>query len=283
MAIVYALCCLMCAALNDFIFKLFARRRRPRGLFAALIGIVWLLASLLLPVDWSHRGTTLLWGGLSGLLSIAANLLLIEAMGMQSAGICSTVFRLNLVPVVFFAWLLLGERISALQWGGIACAIGAIFCFLPVSRVRNSRLARFARLGIFLAICAALLRAGMGIAYKYAFLNGADRNGIVLVNSLFWIVGGFWYSLIRERRQIGVDRAMLGYSVMSGGFVVGIVFFMAASLQYGEAGIVLPIMQMSFPVTMLFGTLFLKEPVSSRQLVGTGLGILAVLLLCCDS
>lgn len=58
---------------------------------------------------------------------------------------------------------------------------------------------------------------------------------------------------------------------------------MAASLQYGEAGIVLPIMQMSFPVTMLFGTLFLKEPVSSRQLVGTGLGILAVLLLCCDS
>ncbi len=50
--------------------------------------------------------TTLFWGCASGFLSVSANILLIEAMGMQSAGICSTIYRLNLVPAVLGAWLL---------------------------------------------------------------------------------------------------------------------------------------------------------------------------------
>lgn len=61
--------------------------------------------------------TTLFWGCASGFLSVSANILLIEAMGIQSAGICSTVYRLNLGPAVLGAWLLLEEEeISGLHW-----------------------------------------------------------------------------------------------------------------------------------------------------------------------
>ena len=122
LAIVFAFCSLCCSALNDFIFKLFADKPQSRGLFAMLVGVIWTVVMALLPMDWTHWKATVIWGIISGFFSIAANLMLIEAMGMQSAGICSTIYRLNLVPVVFGAWILLGETISVLNWLGIVLA-----------------------------------------------------------------------------------------------------------------------------------------------------------------
>ena len=53
MAILLALGCLICSALNDFLFKLFAGRQGPRGMFITIIGCVWLLALLGMPVEWN--------------------------------------------------------------------------------------------------------------------------------------------------------------------------------------------------------------------------------------
>ena len=61
MAILLALGCLICSALNDFLFKLFAGRQGPRGMFITVIGCVWLLALLGMPVEWERdTGTTCL-------------------------------------------------------------------------------------------------------------------------------------------------------------------------------------------------------------------------------
>jgi len=279
MAVLYAVCCLLCGAGNDFIFKLFARKRRSRGIFAALIGCVWFAVMCFLPLQWENWYTTLFWGCVSGFFSIAANLLLIEAMGIQSAGVCATVYRLNLVPVMFGAWLLLGETISGIHWIGVGAAVVAVLCFLSPDGKQSRRFHPFARLGILLVIVAALLRAGMGIAYKYAFLNYADATGIMLINALFWIAGEVWYGFCRERRFVSLDRPMLICGVFSGLCVVGIVYFMAAALQAGDAGVVLPIAQMSFPGTLILSVLILHERITRRKLAGVGFGILAVLLL----
>ena len=40
----FALCCLLITAVNDFVFKLFARKERSKGLFCAIIGIFWMAA-----------------------------------------------------------------------------------------------------------------------------------------------------------------------------------------------------------------------------------------------
>ena len=37
MAVIFALCCLGCSAVNDFIFKLFADRPMSRGVFFSII------------------------------------------------------------------------------------------------------------------------------------------------------------------------------------------------------------------------------------------------------
>lgn len=276
LAVIFAVCSLCCSALNDFIFKLFADKPQSRGIFAILVGVVWTVVMAFLPMDWSHWQATVIWGIISGFFSIAANLMLIEAMGMQSAGICSTIYRLNLVPVVFGAWLLLDETISAKNWIGILFAVIAILCFMAPGK-EDGQAKR--KLGIYLVIGAALLRAGMGLSYKYGFEQLADKNALTMINGIMWIVGGGFYALIRERDKLAINKRICTISILSGLFVTGIVFFMAASVKLGDASIVLPIAQMSFPITMILSMIFLKEKATVAKWVGIGAAAAAILFL----
>lgn len=279
MAVVFALCCLACAACNDFVFKLFTRVERSKGQFVALVGILWFLTLVWLPRDPANDWKmTLLWGGISGFLSLTSNILLIEAMARQSAGLCSTIFRLNMVLVVLGATFILNEKLTGLQWVGIGLAILAVLAFIP--RKSGSEAAKKAgMIGFGMVLLAAFLRAGMGLSYKYGFLHGADQNGVAVVNSFFWIFGGLLYAFLVERNFKKPDKLLLGYGTLSGVLVAGIVFFMAGSLKLGNASIVLPIAQMSFLGTLLLSVLFLKEKVDILKIIAVLSGTAAILLL----
>ncbi len=279
MAVIYALGCLCFSALNDFVFKLYARKDRSRGIFVFLCGVLWVLLLGLRPVDWENSlAPTLTWGIVSGLFSVISNLLLIEAMGFQSAGVCATIFRLNLVIVVIAAILWLGETVTFFQVLGILCAIGAILAFMPRGtkfRVdENSR----AMLGIYLVLAACILRAGMGLTYKYGFLHGADPNGVPLLNGVCWIVGGLVYAVLREKK-IRFSKKTVGYGMLSGALLCGIVFFMALMLNAGAASVTLSIAQMSFLGTFALSMIFLKEKLTSRTALAVVLGVCAILFL----
>ena len=275
-AITYALVCLLFTAVNDFVFKLFAGgARSSRGGFVAVVGFFWFLALVWLPKNPdSSLALTLGWGAVSGFFSLVANILLIEAMGRQSAGLCSTIYRLNMVFVVLGAFLLLDESVSLFQAVGIGLALVAILAFLPDGRAAGAR-----PTGFYLALLAAVLRAGMGLSYRHAFLQGADKNGVVLINSLFWIVGGLLYAWKREKGRGLKDRGVLGYGLLSGGLVAGIVFCMAGSLNSGAASVVLPIAQMSFLGTFALSALFLSEPCTLRKIGALASGVMAVIML----
>lgn len=279
MAVVFALCCLACAACNDFVFKLFTRVERSKGQFVTLVGILWFLTLVWLPRDPANDWKmTLLWGGISGFLSLTSNILLIEAMARQSAGLCSTIFRLNMVLVVLGATFILNEKLTGLQWVGIGLAILAVLAFIP--RKSGSEAAKKAgMIGFGMVLLAAFLRAGMGLSYKYGFLHGADQNGVAVVNSFFWIFGGLLYAFLVERNFKKPDKLLLGYGTLSGVLVAGIVFFMAGSLKLGNASIVLPIAQMSFLGTLLLSVLFLKEKVDILKIIAVLSGTAAILLL----
>ena len=231
-------------------------------------------------MDWSNFAATVKWGCITGFFSITANLLLIEAMGYQSAGVCSTIYRLNLVPVVFGAWLLLGEKVSWIHWIGICFAICAVLCFLTLPASDDKSNQKLARLGVYMVIFAALLRAAMGLSYKFAFAEQANEYGMTVIIGLCWVVGGLIYSGIRERRQIAVDRSLVFYGCLSGLFVSGITIFMALAVKNGDASITLPIAQMSFPITFLLSIFCLKESVTKWKVLGVIFSIAAVLLLC---
>ena len=278
MGILLAVCSLVCSALNDFLFKVFSGKKSSVGIFVSIVGVIWFAALCLLPADFSRNWQiTLFWGIVSGLFSLVGNLLLIESMKYQSAGVCSTIYRLNLVGVVIGAACLLGEHLDFHRWIGVAAAVGAVICFFDFDK--SGAFAK-ARLGLFLALTASLLRAGLGLSCKYGIMRGADPNAISLMMSFFWIGGGALYCLLRkEPFRASFKGPMLLTGVISGLFVAGIVFFMNSALKYGDASVVLTIAQMSFLGTLALSVIFLKEKLSAKKIVGMICGIAAILLM----
>ena len=277
MTLVFALSCCFCTAINDLVFRLYARKSRSRGAYVLIIGLVWTSAFLLfLKLDFTCWKTTLFWGIISGLFSVVANILLIEGMSHNDAGICSTIYRLNLVIVALGAFILLGETVTFMKLLGILFAIAAIFMFfLDTTHGGHTNKAK---LGFYLVGIAALLRAGMGLSYKYAFMEGVDRNSLLVINGILWIVGGAVYTIYREK-HLGekFGKKSWRYGAISGLLICGIVLFMALALQHGDAAVVLPLAQMSFIATCGLGVLFLKEKLSLKKALGILAGILCIL------
>ncbi len=280
MAVAFALCCFGFAAVNDFVFRLYARKNRSRGAYVMVIGIVWaLIFSFFLDHETSNWTVTLIWGSVSGIFSAAANILLIEAMTYQESGVCSTLYRLNLAVVALAAFFILGETVNLLKITGIILAFAAVLFFSIESGKGKSKVNKAANIGICLALVAALLRAGMGLSYKYAFIMHADRNGVITINSVFWIILGLGYIFYRERSLKFLEVKSIRYGILSGLLVSGIVYFMALALQYGDVSIVLPIAQMSFLGTCILGVCLLRESVTPGKIMGIVSGVLSILMM----
>src|SRR5688572_15166204 len=142
MALVFALVSLLFAGFNDVLFKLYSRERRPRGLYLGLIGVFWTLFFLALGASTTglkFSETVLQWGLISGAFSVLANILLVESMTSLEAGICSTVYRLNLVPAAILAILLLDESWKTSTGVGVLLAVAAVLMFFS-ARGRQTKI-----------------------------------------------------------------------------------------------------------------------------------------------
>lgn len=280
MGIIFAFCSLICSALNDFLFKLFANNKGNKGFFMAAVGMIWCMTLLCTPFQFrTNPCETILWGSVSGFCSFSANVLLIGAMSRQSATICSTIYRLNLVMVVLGASMLLGENLNWIQTIGIVLSVAAVGSFLLDKTPEGSSGKKKVLLGTCLVIAAAFIRAAMGLSYKYGFNQGADPGGVTLINSLFWIGGGSIYGICTGGLKEGISQRLMILGGVSGILVAGITFFMARSLALANASIVLPIAQMSFLGTLTLSALFLKEKLTLPKILGILCGIGAILLL----
>ena len=289
MAITYAFCCLFFSALNDFIFKLFANsssgeggtKKRSCGLFVSIVGLIWFAFTIGLPhKEGTTLQATLLWGFISGFFSLVGNILLIESMGYQSAGVSSTIYRLNMVLVVIGAFLFLGEPLTPTIVAGVVCAFVAVMAFIPKRTAETAAQdAAKAKLGFTLAVLASVLRACMGLSYKYAFSHQADVNGVTALNAFCWLAGGVLYSLIREHKLSLPTKHDWLIGLTSGIFVSGIVFFMAWMNACGNASVVNPIAQMSFLGTFVLSAIFLKEKMTKQKMVAVLFGIIAIIFL----
>lgn len=283
MAIFWAFACMFFAACNDLLFKFFAGKNRGNGFFVSVVGVIWMVVVLIpvlmgqAPTDWQ---ATIIWGCISGFLSLAGNIMMLDAMRSLDVGVCSTIYRLNLVPVTIGAALILNENITFVQYVGIAAACLAILAFIPRNKSEVKRKLGWA---FIVMIIASLLRACMGLSYRYGFLHGASEKYVVVINSLFWIFGGVLYAFWRERHLLPYTKQdwknLFFLGGLSGALVTGIVITMALMLKLGNASVVLPIAQMSFLVTGALGIWLFKERLSVSKAMAFILGVTAVLLL----
>jgi uncharacterized membrane protein len=282
-AVAFAVGSMLCAALNDMAFKLFAARKNSIGLYMSVIGIVWTMFFFLrcgegINFPYIISGQLLTWGIIAGIFSASANILLIEGMAVNEVGTCSTIYRLNLAPAALMAFLILGEDANPVKLAGIAFAVGStLMLFNNPDKEKNAVLST----GLWIVVIAALLRAGMGISYKYALTPSINTNAFLAINGFVWISAGFIYHLFKNRKaEIAESHSpVVFFGLISGILVCGIVLFMALALKAGDASTVLPVAQLSFIITAGAGIIFLGEPFSMRKAGGFAMAVLCIILM----
>ena len=276
-ALFFTFCSLALTSLSDFIPKFGGGTIKSKGGYIAIIGLIQTLCFAWLPMGLGERpGTTFLFCLLSGLLSVVANILLIESMRYLSASLSSTIYRLNMIFVFLGAWLFLGESVTPFQWAGMALAIISVCIFTEFKKGESSSMG----IGLTMVLFASILRSGMGLVYKHAIERGASANTLCLLAGLCWLGGGPLYSLLKERSLSWIkDKGTWKYAVAAGILVAGIVYCMAHSLRFGAASILLPIAQMSFVLTFFLEAVFLHEKITVRKTIALVGCILAVVLL----
>lgn len=281
----YTFCCLGSSALNDLFFKFFARKPRSRGLFVMTVGVVGMIFMTFLPDKFNGNWQlTLFWGVICGIFSAVGNILLIESMTSLSAGVCSTIYRLNLALVVPLSVLFFNEKLDWQQYCGVGLAILAVLAFLPSPDNGGKNVGKSGKsllIPMIMIITASIFRAGLGLSCKYGPMVGASINGINFVIEAMWVISGAVYYLLKERKEFKIDRKIAGYGALSGVMVAAILLFMMKALGTpgGDASIVLTIAQMSFILTFILSIIFLKEKVTCLKLAAIICGVGAMLLL----
>lgn len=268
------------AGINDVIFKKYAVKNRSRGMYVLGVGITWAILqvsySFFSGTSFSFDILTIQYGLLAGILLAAANISLIEGLSQIDVSLGSTVYRLNTIGVVVLALAFLSETIDPIKLTGIT--FGVISVLLLYKSNTGDTAHQNANLFFWLVVFASLLRAAYGVASKIGLSASADRNTILLLAALCWIVGGAFYAKYVEKRFV-VTRAKALYSLVSGVLAFCIVNFLILGLEVEKAIIVVPIANMSFIITLFISVLMGAEKINTKKVVTTVFAAGSIVLL----
>ena len=279
-AIGFALLSLAFAAALELSYKRYSTKPRSRGIYLAGIGFVWGSLQLALAL---YEGTALHWTptGLyyalaAGVAVAASNLLLIESMTRIEASLGSTIYRLNTVVVVVFSFAFLGESIGLLKFVAISFGVAAVLTLS--GGVRGGNQLESARFYFWLAMLASLLRACFGVISKAALNEGVASIVLLLTGAVCWIVGGFLYAALRERK-VAFSPDNVGYSLLSGVLVFLVVNTLMRGLELGQASTVIPIANLSFVAVLLISVALRVERLTARKAIAIALAGVCIWLM----
>ena len=279
-AIGFALVSLLFAGVNDVVFKRYSRRERSRGMYVLGIGIVWGILQLLALTAQGQQidlaTPTLAFGIAAGVMVTLSNLLLLESLTHLDVSLGSTIYRLNTVGVVILSFMFLGEPMYSVKLLGIGFAVVAVL-FLYRDRPTHVEV-RALNLFFWVAVSASVLRAGFGVTFKAGLSQGGHPPTMMLIAATCWIIGGFCYAWLRERR-IRITRKKLGYAALSGVLVFFIVNSLTLALERGQASVVVPIANLSFIVALALSVAMKMERFTIPKTIATVCAAVSIYLL----
>ncbi len=265
--VVFALLCLFLTGCNDVLFKRYSIGGHSKGMLIFGVGLIWTLAqwSLALiqetPIEFNNA--TLIFGLMAGVFVTISNLLLLESLRHIKVSLGATIYRLNTIGVILLSFVFLNEPFGWFKGFGILIGLIAVL-FLYQGEISSSN-QKPLLLFVGVAAVASFCRAAFGVSTKAGFLEGADRNSMLLIISSNWILGGAVYALWRERR-FRITWEKTRFICLSSFLVVGVTNFLMLALQHGEASTVIPIANMSFVIALLLSVALKMETFTTSKI-----------------
>lgn len=213
-----------------------------------------------------------LWGCLAGLFMWLGFYNFACSLKTGSISVNAPIFRLSFVITAALAILLLGEPVTVAKLAGIALALAATWLLLVTPASKAAAVRRESRSSL-LRVLGATVAFGIGnLVYKYGLHGGATPASLIVAQAAVVVTLSTAF-VARVDGHIRPSGAVLLFAPAAA-IMLAIAFaLMVESLARGDASVMIPIAQMGFVITAIFGFLFLREPFTLRK----GAGIIAAL------
>jgi drug/metabolite transporter (DMT)-like permease len=218
-------------------------------------------------------GPAFAWGMGAGLFAFIAQFHFARALEAGPVSVVAPVFRLSFTVTVALAVVALGEPLTGWKVAGFVLALAAVWLLFGARG--GPSVSPAPRQAVVLALIA---MAALGVAnflYKVGALTGAAPASFIagqasvflpLATAFSWMTD----KAIRAPRPLWPPASAAAFS-----FLVALVLLFS-SLERGEASVLVPITQMGFVVTAIFGVLVLKEPLRPRKSAGLACALAAL-------
>jgi uncharacterized membrane protein len=267
---------MLCFAVGDIIYKRAAVRGISPRHFMMLQA--WTFCPGITLYAWL-TGTldvhlSALWGALAGFFVLIA--LFNFASSLKQGGVSTNapIFRLNFTITAALAILLLGESLPLSKVVALTAALLAVWLILaePNAGGAHSSAGSLARVLI--------ATAAMGFTnffYKVGLQSGALPE--TMVSAQAWVFCSLatlfnWW----PERQLRIPSGIWGYPTLAAAMSVVSFLLLLHGLMLGPASVLVPVAQMGFIFTSLFGVVQFKETLTLRKVIGLLIGIAALAL-----
>ena len=218
----------------------------------------------------------------SGVIAIAiSDTLFLMALNRVGAGIMAIVDCLYAPSVVLFAFILLGERLGAWQWVGMALVIVGVL-IAARHEPPHGRTARQILIGSGYGFLS-MATVALGIVIAKPVLNRSPILWATAMREIGALIVMIPAALFAPNRRavFGLFRPARNWKFSVPGTLLGsylALIFWIAGMKYSMAGPAAILNQTSSIYVLIFASIFLKEPFTVRKVIASVLAIAGIVM-----
>ena len=218
----------------------------------------------------------------SGVIAIAiSDTLFLMALNRVGAGIMAIVDCLYAPSVVLFAFILLGERLGAWQWVGMALVIVGVL-IAARHEPPHGKTARQILIGSGYGFLS-MATVALGIVIAKPVLNRSPILWATAMREIGALIVMIPAALIAPNRRavFGLFRPARNWKFSVPGTLLGsylALIFWIAGMKYSMAGPAAILNQTSSIYVLIFASIFLKEPFTVRKVIASVLAIAGIVM-----
>ncbi len=262
--IFFAMVCMVCLGLSDFLYRFGQRYGLQPAAFMLLQNLAYIGCASLFGVFNGQLiiNAGLLFGLVNGWLAFFAFLFVLLALARGEVTRLVPLIRLNFAVTALLTIIFLGEPIDLIRTVGLAlCAAAIITIGASDTHSVNDRKA------IVFAIGAMLSFGLMGLLFKLGLGLGATPGAMVFAQSLGVFTLACPFAIYRGQ-TIALQGGKFWVPVCCGVLTASSYVALATAFTYGDAVVVAPIAQLSFVLAVALSIVFLGERLSLKKVLG---------------
>ena len=274
--ILLALLSMFLIGIADFVYGRAVRKGVPPATMICSQGSIFLpMVTIWAILEGSYRWTPYAFlGPIAGFLIFFATCAFMKSVHLGQATISTPIYRINFVITALVAILFLNEPMTLYKGLGFLFAAASIF-FLSEFPLHTSAIPKERASSIIWAVAAMISLGILNVVYKIGVSHGVAPAMLLHSQAISFNIIVFTYAYLSQGGPRFSRTGWAHASVTAVTLLTGLVALLAA-FREGQASVVAPIGQLSFVVSALMATLWLKERFTKRKAVGLLLAIATI-------